>query len=124
VRASPRQRRSLAVVLVLFGQACSSPSGPSGHEGTITIGPGGVSPRELRVKAWAHVTFVNEDNRAHTIVSDPVDRHTDCPPINAVGVITPGQRRTSATLNLPARCGFHDHDNPTDTKFAGLIIVE
>jgi hypothetical protein len=70
------------------------------------------------------VTFVNNDTRTHTIASDPVDLHTQCPPVNRIGVLQPGESRDTSTLTVAGTCGFHDHGNPSDTAFQGRIIVE
>jgi hypothetical protein len=64
------------------------------------------------------------DNRSHAIASDPVDLHTQCPPLNRVGLLLPGESRDTATLNLAGNCGFHDHNNTSDTTLQGRIIVE
>ena len=88
------------------------------------IGPAGVAPAELRIKAWSRVTFVNSDTRPHTIVSDPVDVHTQCPPVNQVGLLNPGESRSTGTMNLTGTCGFHDHSNKTDASLMGRIVVQ
>jgi len=108
---------------VLFG-CDDGPSAPSSNDPTIVIGPAGITPKELRIEAWSRVTFVNNDTRPHTVASDPVDVHTQCPPINQVGLLTPGQSRSTGTLNLTGTCGFHDHDNKADSTFRGRIIVQ
>jgi plastocyanin len=101
----------------------SSPSAPSGAA-KITIGPNGISPKEVRIKAWNFVTFTNNDSQVHAILSDPVDLHTQCPPVNRVGVIQAGETRETATLTTVGTCGFHDHNNASDPAFQGRIIVE
>jgi plastocyanin len=104
--------------------ACgSSPTGPSAAA-TFTLTASGVSPKEVRIRAFNFVTFVNNDTRAHTMVSDPVDLHDQCPALNRIGVIQPGETRDSSTLSLARTCGFHDHSNPSDTTLLGRIIVE
>ena len=120
---SARRFRVLLVTLPLLAFCGSSPSAPGGAEATVTIGAAGVSPKEVRIKAWGQVTFVNNDSRPHTIVSDPVDLHTQCPPINRVGLLQPGESRTSGTLNLPGTCGFHDHTDQVEA-LRGRIIVQ
>ena len=113
-----------AILLVLVGAGCgSSPSAPSGAA-TFTITSAGVSPKEVRIRAFNYVTFVNNDTRAHTMVSDPVDLHNQCPALNVVGVIQPGETRDSATLPLAGVCGFHDHSNTSDANLQGRIIVQ
>ena len=104
--------------------ACSSaPSAPS-PAATIRIGPSGVEPREVRIERWNYVTFVNADSRPHAMVSDPVDLHSQCPALNRVGVIPPGESRESGTLSDRATCGFHDHTDPSDAALKGRIIVD
>jgi plastocyanin len=114
--------RVFATIMML--SACgSSPTAPTAGA-TFTITATGVSPKEVRIKAWNYVTFVNMDNRSHAIASDPVDLHTQCPPLNRVGVLLPGESRDTGTLNLPGTCGFHDHNNTLDTTVQGRIVVE
>jgi hypothetical protein len=77
----------------------------------------------VRIEAWGRVKFVNNDTRPHTIVSDPIDIHTDCPPVNQIGLLNPGDSRTTGTLNLERTCGFHDHTNQSEPSLRGRIIV-
>jgi hypothetical protein len=115
---------SFAILVAVFVTGCgSSPTAPSAGA-TITIGPNGVSPKDAHIRAWNFVTFVNNDTRTHTIASDPVDLHTQCPPVNRIGVLQPGESRDTSTLTVAGTCGFHDHGNPSDTAFQGRIIVE
>jgi plastocyanin len=117
-------RGLLGSLLLLASLSCgSSPSQPGGAQATITIGPNGVSPKEVRIKAFDHVRFVNNDTRDHTIVSDPINVHDQCPPINAVGLLRPGQSRETASLHLTGTCGYHDHEDQVDA-LRGRIIVE
>ena len=99
------------------------PTAPS-EDAVITIGPSGVSPAEVRIKAWGRVKFVNSDTQPHTMVSDPIDTHNQCPPVNQIGLLAPGDSRTTGTLNLPRTCGYHDHNNQTDASLKGRIIVQ
>jgi plastocyanin len=111
-------------LLGLLTSACgSSPSAPSAAA-TITIGPTGISPKDVHIKAWNFVTFVNNDARTHTMLSDPVDLHTQCPAVNRIGALLPGESRDTSTLNLAGTCGFHDHGSPSDPAYQGRIIVE
>jgi hypothetical protein len=108
----------------LLSLSCgSTPSAPSSAT-TIVIGPSGLSASEVRIKAWSQVTFTNNDTRPHSIVSDPVDLHSDCPPVNQVGLLNPGESRNTGTLSLPAVCRFHDHLNQSDPALRGRIVVQ
>jgi plastocyanin len=83
----------------------------------------GVSPTEIVVSPGTRVTFQNNDVRPHGMSSDPVQTHTDCPAINDVGTLAPGQSRQTGPLNVRRSCGFHDHNNENDPAFKGVIIV-
>jgi plastocyanin len=118
-------RFAALVCMFVLEIACGSGvSEPSSRDATITIGAIGVAPMELRVKAWSRVMFVNNDVQPHTIVSDPVDIHTQCPPVNQVGLLNPGDSRSTGTLNLAGVCGFHDHANKSDSTMKGRIVVQ
>jgi plastocyanin len=124
--ASTRHPRSVWLILIalpLIAFCGSNPTAPGEPDATVTIGAAGVSPKEVRIKAWGHVRFINNDSRPHTIVSDPVDLHTQCPPVNTVGLLQPGESRDTGTLNLPGTCGFHDHADQVDA-FRGRILIQ
>src|SRR4029453_9454163 len=120
------QRRVIVwlVVLPLVYGCGSTPSAPSSADAIISISSSGISPTEVRIKAWSQVQFVNNDTRPHSIVSDPIDVHSDCPPLNFVGTLQPGEIRNTGTLNLPRTCGFHDHLNRNDVTLRGRIVVQ
>jgi len=102
----------------------TTPVNPSANDATITITSTGLTPKRVEIKAWSHVTFVNQDVRPHVVSSDPVPTHTDCPPINQVGYLNPGESRTTGTMNEPRTCGFHDHLNENDPTYTGQIVVD
>ncbi len=143
-------RRLLSLALLGFAltaAACggggSSPTSPSGNGGsgggggttgggggtttttTITIGSDGrVSPANITISPGARVTFVNNHNRPHDMSSDPHPEHTECPEINQVGFLQAGQSRTTGNLNTARRCGFHDHNEPTNSALSGSITIQ
>lgn len=106
---------------VLIAQCGGGPSGPSGTDTTITISASGVSPVEVRVAVGARVTFINNDTRPHAMSSDPITVHTDCPAINDVGFLNPGQSRSASPLTVARTCGFHDHTNELDSTWRGEL---
>ena len=110
---------------LLLARCGSSPSSPSPDAvATITLTATGVSPVEIRVAAFSKVLFVNNDVRPHAMSSDPIQTHTDCPAINDVGTLAPGQSRMTGTLGVARTCGFHDHTNEFDAAWKGRIIVQ
>jgi plastocyanin len=122
----PRIVRATAVLaaLLLLAGCGSSPIGPSGSDATITITATGVSPAEVRVPVGGRVTFMNNDVRLHAMSSDPITVHTDCPAINDVGTLNPGQSRSTGPLTVARVCGFHDHINEFDDTWKGRIVVQ
>jgi plastocyanin len=128
-----RAIRSLLFLAVLIA-ACggSSPTSPSsGNNGggteaaaTITITASGASPAKVTIATGGRVLFVNNDGAAHWMASDPHPTHEDCPELNSVGVLQPGERRTSGNLVTARSCGFHDHDNPGTRSLQGAVTIQ
>jgi len=96
--------------------------GPSGA--TITIGANGVTPKSVTISVGQSVTFLNGDNRPHTMTSDPHPSHTQCPAINAVDLLSPGQSKLTNALSKAVTCGFHDHNDPSNASLQGSIIIQ
>jgi plastocyanin len=115
-----------ALAVACFAADCGggSPSAPSMDAATVSITPTGVSPTEVRVPVGGRVTFVNNDVRPHAMSSDPITTHTDCPAINDVGTLSPGQSRSTGTLDVARICGFHDHTNEFEPSLKGRIIIQ
>lgn len=125
--------RLLRFVVIVFSAwlvtACgggSTPAAPSGggNPNQMTISAAGVlSPSELVVAQGSRVLFINNDAQRHEITSDPHPEHTDCPEINQVGLLTPGQRRETGNLVVIRTCGVHDHENPDNPALRGRIVI-
>jgi hypothetical protein len=56
--------------------------------------------------------------------SDPHPEHTDCPEINQVAFLSPGERRETGNFVMARSCGFHDHDNPDNESLKGTITIQ
>ena len=92
---------------------------------TITIGADGrVTPATVTITRGGRVTMINNHNRAHDMSSDPHPEHTTCPELNQWGFLQAGQQRTSGNLNTARTCGFHDHNEPTNTGLIGSVIIQ
>ncbi len=50
---------------------------------------------DLRVYQGARLTFINNDNDPHDVLSSPFGLHNDCPEINIAGYLVPGQSRAT-----------------------------
>jgi plastocyanin len=114
----------VAMCAVVLARCGSSPSAPSDNEPTVTLTASGPSPVEIRIRVGGTVLFVNNDARPHAMSSDPVTTHTDCPAINDVGTLAPGQSRRTGPLTVARTCGFHDHMNEFDPTWKGRIIIQ
>jgi hypothetical protein len=130
--------RPLLAFLVVALPACGGGGGSTGPSGggnpppvlsspvpatTITITSSGVSPNNVTAAVGSRVTFVNQDSRARDISSNPHPTHTQCPPINDVGLLQPGQSRATGALTA-GTCGYHDHNDPDNTSYRGQIVVQ
>jgi plastocyanin len=105
------------------GAPVSGSPGPSGA--TITIGGNGaVTPSQVTITAGQSVTFVNNHSRSHDMSSDPHPVHTDCPQMNAVGVIAAGQTKSTNGFPAARTCGFHDHNEPDNGSLQGRIVIQ
>lgn len=121
----------LAVLIVACGGSGSSPTSPTPPPGgggdaaaTITITASGASPSRVTIASGGRVLYINNDSAAHWMASDPHPTHEDCPELNAVGVLRPGERRISSNLVTTRTCGFHDHDNPGTRSLQGTITIQ
>lgn len=97
--------------------------GGSTSTNTITITSAGVSPKDITVSIGSRVTFVNNDSQPHDMNSNPHPEHTDCPALN-VGFIPAGQQGITQNLNVARTCGYHDHNQPSNTALQGTIRIQ
>lgn len=136
------QAVSAAALVVMSACGGGSPTSPSGggsgssvvvrstgsvgaSGATITIGANGaVSPTQVSVAVNQSVTFVNNDSRSHDMESDPHPQHTACPSIANVGLLQPGQSKTTFGFANSGTCGYHDHDNSDTASLKGTIVVQ
>jgi plastocyanin len=91
---------------------------------TITISAAGVDLKQVEVPVGGRVAFVNNDSVPHEMASDPHPVHTDCPPLNEVGALAPGRSGVSGPLSTARTCGFHDHGQPSNSAWQGVVVVK
>ena len=130
--------KATSFAAAVFAAAClaagcgSSSTGPSSGGGggggstnttTITLSSAGASPRDITVAVGSRVTFVNNDSQPHDMDSNPHPEHTDCPALN-VGFIAAGAQGITLNLTTARTCGFHDHNQPSNTNFQGVIRIQ
>ena len=106
------------------GGSTPAPSPTPSNPYVITIASGGVaSPRELTVPPGSRILFVNNDGRRHDMTSDDHPDHLECPALNQVGLLAPGQSRESGNRGVVRTCGCHEHEDPNNNNLKGQIIV-
>lgn len=117
---------ALAAAIIACNKGPSVPSPgdtPQVQTNTITITASGANPRNISIAVGTRVLFVNNDTRTHNMNSDPHPDHNDCPEINQVGFLAPGQSRETGNLVVTRTCGFHDHDAPSTASLMGQIVI-
>jgi plastocyanin len=115
--SSPSSPSSVTVI--------SRSTGTTGASGaTITITSSGVSPASVSISVGQSVTFVNSDSRTHEMDSNPHPEHGSCPSIDAgVGLISPGQTKVTQGFADAGTCGFHDHQDASNSSLTGSIVI-
>jgi plastocyanin len=71
----------------------------------------------------SRVTFTNNDVIAHDVLGGADPAHPDCPEIDAVGFLTPGQTRQTDAFPRARTCEFHDHAYHSDL-YNGRIVIQ
>jgi plastocyanin len=130
--------KATSFAAAVFAAAClaagcgGSSTGPSSNSGggggstnttTVTLSSAGASPRDITVAVGSRVTFVNNDSQPHDMDSNPHPEHTDCPALN-VGFIAAGAQGITLNLTTARTCGFHDHNQPSNTALQGTIRIQ
>lgn len=89
----------------------------------MTVTAGGFKPQVLHVNYPVTVTFTNADTVPHTLASAPDLGWDNCPEMNAVGTLKPGQSTSVAFSEEDAVCAYHDAAQPSSTAFQGYIAI-
>tara|TARA_B100000029_G_scaffold244762_1_gene241906 strand:+ start:93 stop:368 length:276 start_codon:yes stop_codon:yes gene_type:complete len=91
----------------------------------VTITSQGVSPKSVQIRVGERVLFVNDDSVAHEMSSDDHPAHLDCPAMNQVGHLEPGQARETGNFITARTCTYHDHiDAQNESLLGSIVIVE
>jgi len=117
---------TIAALGFACGSSSTTPSSPSTpvSTNTITITSSGVSPKSVQIAVGSRVLFVNNDTRSHNMASDPHPEHTDCPQMDTVGFLSPGQAHETENFVTARTCGFHDHDDFSNQSLWGQIVIK
>ena len=126
-------RLAIGCILTLSVSACggagvaapstSNPPASVPTEITINVTATGFKPTDAVVAVGGRVIFDNTDDRLHSVASNPLTTHADCPAINEVGVLVPGQSKPTGTLTEAKTCGFHDPFSEGSKLLTGTFTV-
>ena len=122
----PPWRIAVVCVLTFSVAACGSavpaatvPSPAAPAEITISVTATGFKPKDAELAVGGRARFENIDDRLHSIASNPLLTHADCPPINEVGVLVPGQSKMTGAVTEAKTCGYHD----TASEGSGQVLM-
>jgi hypothetical protein len=111
---------------VIWAAGTNALGTPLFPDATFIITPGGIFPKKIVIDEGTRVKFINRGTVGRQMSSDEHPLHQDCPPINDVGYLTPGQENLTANMILDAgrhACGIHDHDDDQNDSVKAKIIV-
>ena len=119
---------ALAAALSCGGSSSTGPTPgtctPSANPNTLVVMNNAICPQAITVARGSQLTISNQDSQTHDMTSDPHPEHTDCPELNTIGFLNPGQSRASNNLNTARRCGMHDHSNPNSNALKATITIQ
>jgi hypothetical protein len=117
-------------LILLFATSCggsgygpATAPDPARSEPIVNVTARGFEPPSVVVAVGGRVRFQNFDDRSHSIASNPVDTHSDCPGINEVGLLVPGQVKATAPFREPSTCGYHDELSEATQLLTGTISI-
>ena len=123
------QQRAAACSILLLVTSCGGGNGPATgpesapSEPIVNVTARGFEPPNVVVAVGGRVRFQNFDDRTHSIASNPVDTHADCPAINEVGLLVPGQVKATAPLREARTCRYHDELSEATQLLTGSITI-
>ena len=126
MRVRPVALSCASVLLAACGSSTAPSSQPPAAESPyqMVISPSGVlTPSEITIPIGSRVLFINNHSRPHQMASDPHPEHSDCPEMDPIGILAPGQRRETSNFVTVRTCGVHDHEDFGNKSLWGRIII-
>jgi plastocyanin len=123
------QHKSAVCSILFVVSSCGGGSGPTTgpesapFEPIVNVTARGFEPPNVVVAVGGRVRFQNFDDRPHVIASNPIETHTDCPPINEVGLLVPGQVKHTGQFPEPTTCTYHDELSEGRQLLTGSITI-
>ena len=108
------------------GQTPTSPAtGGALHTviSTVMLESTGPNPREVTIAVGEFVSFMNHEGVPYTVAGGAgPSQSAACPEINAVGLLGPGEIRSTAPFSTAKTCDYHV-PNGQAVLFSGRIVV-
>jgi hypothetical protein len=135
VRPIPLAAAGAALAAILCFDACgsstitrndSAPTSSSddfGADVPVRLVAHAVKPSLLHLFNGFQATFVNQDTVPRTVAFDSARSDLPACVAVAVGVLQPGERRTTEPLPRFAACYFEDGDRPADAALQGVVVT-
>jgi plastocyanin len=106
-------RHVMVAAILAVAPACGGAATPAAPQAvpsdvSISVTSTGFKPKDTTVALGGHATFQNIDDRLHSVASNPLTTHADCPVINDIGALVPGQSKSTAAFTEAKTCGYHD----------------
>ncbi len=92
----------------------------AGKEYIVEMTAKGFAPKDLIIKRFDTVTFINKDTGPHWPASGDHPTHEICPGFDSLRSLGTGEKY-GLVFEKEQTCPFHDHLNPA---FQGKIIIE
>lgn len=89
-------------------------------ENVVKVSTSGFLPKDITIQAGESVTWMNEDNENHQVLSAVHPTHQLYPPLNTVELLKTGEKK-SLSFPTAGTYKYHDHLNPS---FTGSVTVE
>ena len=89
---------------------------------TVMLEATGANPREITIGVGESVSFMNHESVPYTVAGGAGPAQPACPEISAVGLLRPGEIRSTAPFSTAKTCDYHVPDGQA-VLFSGRIFV-
>ena len=89
---------------------------------TVMLEGTGPNPREITIGVGESVSFMNHEGVPYTVAGGAGPSQSACPEVNAVGLLGPGEIRSTAPFSVAKTCDYHV-PNGQAVLFSGRIFV-
>jgi plastocyanin len=89
---------------------------------TVMLEGSGPNPREITIGVGETVSFMNHENVPYTVTGGAGPSQSACPEINNVGLLRPGEIRSTAPFSIAKICDYHVPSGQA-VLFGGRIVV-